>query len=282
VNAYFKIVLTSLLMLIFGSGFMFAQESQIIAGYHDTTITYYDYKPDIVLQDNATLNFNFDKDSVLDFSLRALYFSALGGNERSLLFIPQNGNKTILGRVDSVNGYKGYRYNNVAAIQYYGDTINSGLSFITDPAYLALNSFYEGYSFDISDWFGNEKKYLAFEMPMGDTLVYGWIRVEVTGYNSITVYDYAFSKKTYLAMDENPKKVLVSIYPNPATNIVNIKMNNNAQTTLRLFDMTGRVLKSKTFYNETSLLLKGIRKGVYTILIETKKGTISRKLIIGD
>ena len=82
-------------------------------------------------------------------------------------------------------------------------------------------------------------------------------------------------------MDENPEKVLVSIYPNPATDIVNIKMNNSTQTKVKLFDMAGRILKSKTFYNETSLILKGIRKGVYTILIETKKGTVSRKLIIG-
>ncbi len=72
----------------------------------------------------------------------------------------------------------------------------------------------------------------------------------------------------------------VSVYPNPTSTIINVKMNttliNNA--TLELYDATGKLITQQKVVNEySSLNLNGLANGIYSVRIITdNKQTIKR------
>jgi hypothetical protein len=77
----------------------------------------------------------------------------------------------------------------------------------------------------------------------------------------------------------------VSIYPNPANNLVNIsfELNSKENISLEIMDMTGRLVKSADLgkknagvYNE-KVDIQGLNQGMYLLNIRTLDGMISRK-----
>jgi PKD repeat protein len=70
-----------------------------------------------------------------------------------------------------------------------------------------------------------------------------------------------------------PKVVSMALFPNPVTNILNIQMrlNDNAQLRLTMYDITGRkigLLTNQNVYsgdNTISVHLPGVTKGIYLL-----------------
>lgn len=71
----------------------------------------------------------------------------------------------------------------------------------------------------------------------------------------------------------------LSIYPNPASDNVTIS-NIPAESTVRLLDMTGKVLFSTAANSTLSMDLTDIKAGVYLLSIEGKKGSKTQKLVV--
>lgn len=71
----------------------------------------------------------------------------------------------------------------------------------------------------------------------------------------------------------------LSIYPNPASDNVTIS-NIPAESTVRLLDMTGKVLFSTTANSTVSMDLTDVKAGVYMLSVESKKGSKTQKLIV--
>ncbi|MEO8146264.1 MAG: T9SS type A sorting domain-containing protein [Bacteroidia bacterium] len=75
----------------------------------------------------------------------------------------------------------------------------------------------------------------------------------------------------------------ISVYPNPATNSVTVKLNNSLQTPnrIQLFNMLGEnvFLKNSNISNETIIQLAQLPKGVYTLAIENKNNIITKKIL---
>lgn len=74
----------------------------------------------------------------------------------------------------------------------------------------------------------------------------------------------------------------VSIYPNPASNMVNIRADYSIES-LQLFDLQGREVLSKNFEDadmQRSVDLGNIHSGVYFLRASTSKGTNTQKLIL--
>lgn len=74
----------------------------------------------------------------------------------------------------------------------------------------------------------------------------------------------------------------VSIYPNPASNMINVKMNtiliNNA--TLELYDATGKLITQQKVVNDySSLNLNGLANGIYTVRIITDNEQIIKRIV---
>jgi len=68
-----------------------------------------------------------------------------------------------------------------------------------------------------------------------------------------------------------------SIYPNPATDIVNIQ-SDDAVKNVSIFNILGKQVYSKS--NENTIDTSSLGSGIYLIKVETSKGNATRKLVI--
>lgn len=81
----------------------------------------------------------------------------------------------------------------------------------------------------------------------------------------------------------NSSKLLpeVSIQPNPATDYVNVVMNNMEAGTIKIIDVLGNLIFKESISGSKKIDLGEFRNGVYFLSIETPSGKIfSRKLIV--
>jgi len=78
----------------------------------------------------------------------------------------------------------------------------------------------------------------------------------------------------------------LKVYPNPATDILNISFEliNPKETQLRMYDVSGRMIYSQNFEKDRKInhyiSLAGYSKGIYFLRIETGLQAVTRKIII--
>ncbi len=73
------------------------------------------------------------------------------------------------------------------------------------------------------------------------------------------------------------------VYPNPATSVLNIVLNESVKTSsINIFDITGKNISSKSINNqhETSFDLSAFSKGIYFITIESDGIKTAKKFIV--
>lgn len=70
------------------------------------------------------------------------------------------------------------------------------------------------------------------------------------------------------------------LWPNPASNILNIEFNGEFSGDIQLFDMTGRILKTTEKISErTSIDVSDLTSGVYFIHFVSQNGTFTKKFV---
>jgi len=71
------------------------------------------------------------------------------------------------------------------------------------------------------------------------------------------------------------------LHPVPAKDFTTISLpNGTAKAEIRIYDMAGKMVKSKTVINGESIQLKGLPSGLYNVLIFDKKNQYNERLII--
>ncbi len=78
---------------------------------------------------------------------------------------------------------------------------------------------------------------------------------------------------------ENDSELDVTIYPNPSTNEVNIRMNYGSNWTVRVSDNQGRVVLLQNFKGH-KLSVAGLATGMYTVQITNNKKIVARKFSV--
>jgi hypothetical protein len=73
---------------------------------------------------------------------------------------------------------------------------------------------------------------------------------------------------------------IISIYPNPTNHHLNINIENNMQSLVRIFDLTGKVLIEKHFIKHVQIYTESISSGTYLMQINNNNEIITRKIII--
>jgi hypothetical protein len=72
----------------------------------------------------------------------------------------------------------------------------------------------------------------------------------------------------------------ISIYPNPALDLLTIEMESNQEGTLKLFDFTGRILKKVNIRaSKHQLDISALPAGIYYLQVDTGSGSLHRKII---
>ena len=73
-----------------------------------------------------------------------------------------------------------------------------------------------------------------------------------------------------------------NLYPNPATNVVNItNAENMLVNQVTIYDIAGKQLSTKKYNNETDIQLnvEHLASGTYMLHLQTKQGTAVKKLV---
>ena len=74
------------------------------------------------------------------------------------------------------------------------------------------------------------------------------------------------------------------MYPNPSTGRFYLSLDNiNGIVSYTVYDAMGKEVKTNSFvangYSENSINLDGLANGVYSLQVNTSKGTFSEKLV---
>ena len=72
----------------------------------------------------------------------------------------------------------------------------------------------------------------------------------------------------------------INLSPNPASDIITIRMDDFIDATTTILDMNGRVLQNNLISDKnTSIDISNLSKGFYLIQITTEKGVVSKKIM---
>lgn len=88
-------------------------------------------------------------------------------------------------------------------------------------------------------------------------------------------------KGILLSIDENQTNDnQFQLYPNPASELVNIIAPNEEKVTICIVDLMGRTVYSNSFYSKTTIDITNLALGSYIIQLETNSKVFSNKLIV--
>lgn len=85
------------------------------------------------------------------------------------------------------------------------------------------------------------------------------------------------------SLEEINKESFLKIYPNPAKEILNIDAKNVIINRVQILNMTGQLVWDEATNQSQVTIHLGIKKlaaGIYTVSMETKLGTVRRKLVL--
>ncbi|MPT33119.1 MAG: T9SS type A sorting domain-containing protein, partial [Chryseobacterium sp.] len=93
----------------------------------------------------------------------------------------------------------------------------------------------------------------------------------------LSVDDIDVTATPLMAVNDVNKKNM-TVYPNPTSDYFIIN-NANDVVSVKVYDISGKVVKSKLEAVDNRFNISDLENGVYTVSIETKTGTVSKKLI---
>ncbi|HPS83104.1 MAG TPA: T9SS type A sorting domain-containing protein [Bacteroidales bacterium] len=124
-------------------------------------------------------------------------------------------------------------------------------------------------------------------LKVGDA-IFAYTPVVGTFYDITGVMDYAYNERKILprsaadvtihnAIDET--EISSSVYPNPASDFVTVSAGTEG--TLKVIDMTGRVVYSSSFSQSADVNVSGMEPGIYNVMINGNDGEFAiSKLIV--
>lgn len=104
----------------------------------------------------------------------------------------------------------------------------------------------------------------GYEPTEFDALLYS---VTTSGFDNITVT--ATNTDPFMAVSDVTKKSKISVYPNPATNVLNIKSDSKIAE-VSIYDAAGKIVKTTA---ETSINVENLAKGSYIVSIKYADGS---------
>jgi hypothetical protein len=184
----------------------------------------------------------------------------------------------IVGNPTSLCGY--YKYNSLNS-----DSMFIRIVFFANGNMLGYNTFVNGIS--TSSWTSFN---LPFTYPSADsaTLYFSafWPSSQTSGPkgNSVLQVDnLSFDNLISSVAEQTTKKSIIYLYPNPASDVVSLTLDNtnNGDLTLNIYNVMGTLVKSEIMrQNNRQINIGGLSNGVYMVEIKSKEGTEKQKLII--
>ena len=74
----------------------------------------------------------------------------------------------------------------------------------------------------------------------------------------------------------------LELFPNPANDIININLKNNISSNYEILDISGKVLLSDSFLNETRINSSDLKNGIYILRVLNDFKSFSKRITITD
>ena len=127
-------------------------------------------------------------------------------------------------------------------------------------------------------WSNTDSMYFNHNNNKIDTS-YGYLG-STSGWNPTPTYRLIFDNTTVGLLNPDPT-VEFTIYPNPATDLVQMEMDANTfLKKVEITDLVGRVVAQPSTLTNNQLDVSGLKSGVYFVKIDTNKGIGLKKMII--
>ena len=110
----------------------------------------------------------------------------------------------------------------------------------------------------------------------GKTVYLAWVN-DFTNGNLLSIDDIDVTATPLMAVNDVNKKDL-TLYPNPTADYFTIN-NVKDVVSLKIYDISGKVVKSQLESMDNKFDVSNLEKGIYTVSIETKSGNVSKKII---
>ncbi len=274
---------------------MFAQNNSIIAGVYDTTMSFVDINPDTIIysdpetnNDISKYNLDLNQDSIFDYQFIVTQWYSPGAGDGEISIAPYNNNEVVFGKVDTTESHDSVIvYNRVIHPFEFEEIIDSSSSYYKYNSVFLKYSWTDcGYPSDFSiNWGGIGTKYVGIRMNIEDSLVYGWIKVEViVGYPyKLIVKEYALSKNFNLnAGVEDELGYNIKHYPNPFDDYLIIQVPDNINISqIRIIDLFGRKQKAEINIESKSITINttNLNKGMYILGLTVNDKVYSSKIL---
>lgn len=285
-KALFKIFLGIIAMFILVPQ---GTAQSIIIGQVGENDIYTNPEPDSIVQAVAAHATNYpggsfsidvDQNGIMDFTISASGGGGLGGGGGGASIQSLSPQTKILTHPETSVGYPGDAYYtvNVADTLNFGQTIDSNSIFAYNGGcFWSTNYGYSSGAY-VHTWNSPEDHYVGFMMvPNLDTL-YGWIRLNVNSPGSsclIILKDFACNINEFASIndkDHNP----ISVFPNPATDYLNISSGSNEiKTEVNIYNSIGTKVDEFIFEKELIIDISDYSPGIYYLkfdnIAEVKK-----------
>lgn len=91
---------------------------------------------------------------------------------------------------------------------------------------------------------------------------------------------YEHKSQSSISIVENPEFLVEKVYPNPATDFVNIQLNSGKESTLKVFNSQGKLMHTvESSTANIQLDLSSLSAGLYIIQVSNSEGESSLKLL---
>jgi hypothetical protein len=133
-----------------------------------------------------------------------------------------------------------------------------------------------------SDMTGEWQKFSYFIGETDSTQIVFTPTLTAEGLTRIWIDDLSLKGKKVsgLAIPENSKETNFSIYPNPASDLLNVEFPDNSYSNLTINDLTGRIILTKETHQPfVTLDINNLQKGIYIIKINGPHKSLTRKFI---
>jgi hypothetical protein len=83
------------------------------------------------------------------------------------------------------------------------------------------------------------------------------------------------------SVNEMNEEISVSIYPNPANDVIGIEFERSITCQMQLIDLIGSEIKNeKMFALKTQMNVRDVKDGIYFVQIKTEQGIIAKKIVV--
>jgi len=94
------------------------------------------------------------------------------------------------------------------------------------------------------------------------------------------VFTSTDGKTNTLANEEIELATKVNVFPNPSDGELTVSLEKAMDADVKIFDLSGRLVQSKTLANESSIKIEGLETGIYILKLQASDETLHTERII--